>query len=618
MNSKHAIFFVFVLFFNFSYGTVPKGLSQDTAQLVRLLTLAKYKLSLNQVDSAELFLREANKILNAPNKTFTSGYRFKYLTNSFDLFVRKKQYKDALLVSERMISFKGIKPIQLAQSYYAMAFCQSKLGELSEAVSNITKALKIVESIGKEKEMANYYFFLSDIFFQLRDGKKSKLYSTKAYNLLKTSNDSTLIDHHLDVILFEILNNELDLALRHLKEAEVNIDKLKNPVYAGKMYLYLSHIYYRKEQFEVSLSNLKAVLPYIPLIKDGVENQRMKLHTEMALAQTYEALKSYKLAKYYFEKNITHAIKEMDASDIRDCYQLGSRIFDGLGEHKNALSYLKKYTLVSDSVNSLAMKRAINDTEVKYQTTLKEKALSDQRLQLATKDNEIQKRNRYLLLTLGFVFLLILSALVIYLVYRNRNQSIELSLLKAQIHPHFLFNTLNNLYALSISKSDEAPGVVMGLSNILRYILYECNTINADLQKELEIITEYIKLEKIRYSDGLEVNTYFSKNLDGYTVAPLLLLPLVENAYKHGVNKLEGDSWINIEAKVIGEKFIFKISNNKPINKNKNTTRSIYGNIGLKNIKKRLEILYPKQHRFKIMDSEDIFMVTLELKVKES
>ena len=213
---------------------------------------------------------------------------------------------------------------------------------------------------------------------------------------------------------------------------------------------------------------------------------------------------------------------------------------------------------------------------------------------------------------------MILFALIAYLIYGNRNQFIELSLLKAQIHPHFLFNTLNNLYALSMSKSDEAPGVVMGLSNILRYILYECNTINANLMKELEIITEYINLEKIRYSDRLDVNTHYGKNLEGYTIAPLLLLPLVENAYKHGVNKLEEDSWINIEAKVIGEKFIFKISNNKPMGQGNNTSKSIYGNIGLKNIKKRLEILYPKQHRFRIMDSEDIFLVTLELKVTQS
>ncbi|MBW4890978.1 histidine kinase [Mucilaginibacter sp. HMF5004] len=193
----------------------------------------------------------------------------------------------------------------------------------------------------------------------------------------------------------------------------------------------------------------------------------------------------------------------------------------------------------------------------------------------------------------------------------------ELRALKGQVHPHFLFNTLNNLYALTLNQSPKAPGVVIGLSDMLRYMLYECNADKVNLKKEVIMLQHYMDLEKIRYEDRLEMNFNIDGNLDDKMIAPLMLLPLVENAFKHGTSEMTGDTWINIDLNVTGNKLKFKVSNSKPETVAADAGKH-YGNIGIQNIKKRLELLYPSTYQLKIMDDEDVFLVMLELELTQA
>ncbi len=191
----------------------------------------------------------------------------------------------------------------------------------------------------------------------------------------------------------------------------------------------------------------------------------------------------------------------------------------------------------------------------------------------------------------------------------------ELKALKAQVHPHFLFNTLNNLYALTLNNSPKAPGVVLGLSDMLRYMLYECNADKVSLKKEVLMLQHYIGLEKIRYEDRLDLNFTINGELDDKLIAPLVLLPLVENAFKHGTSEKVGAAWINIGLEVTGNHLKFKISNSKP-DVFEGEEEKYRGNIGLQNIKQRLELLYPTTHQLKIMDEEEAFLAVLELELE--
>lgn len=191
----------------------------------------------------------------------------------------------------------------------------------------------------------------------------------------------------------------------------------------------------------------------------------------------------------------------------------------------------------------------------------------------------------------------------------------ELKLLKAQIHPHFLFNTLNNLYGLTLEKSDEAPGLVLRLSEILDYILYRCNEKYVPLSEEINTLKNYIEIEKIRYSEKLELVVKFPGSNTNFKIAPLIILPFVENAFKHGVSKFPGVASVKTTISLTDKTLLFKIENSKnPIaQKEENYSKGI----GLHNVKKRLELMYPKKYILSIRDKPETFSVNLTIELEK-
>ncbi|NRB59153.1 MAG: histidine kinase [Winogradskyella sp.] len=185
----------------------------------------------------------------------------------------------------------------------------------------------------------------------------------------------------------------------------------------------------------------------------------------------------------------------------------------------------------------------------------------------------------------------------------------ELNYLKMQIHPHFLFNTLNTLYGFALKKAEETPDMILKLSNLLDYLLYQVDKPFVSLNDEINHIEDYISLEKIRFNDTLNVSLQKSINSKHIEVAPMLLIPFVENSFKHGAIK-NGILDINISIEANTSEVIFKI-------KNSSTTEAIKMNgIGLENIKKRLELAYPNQHQLTINNTETNFTVLLILNLK--
>jgi LytS/YehU family sensor histidine kinase len=191
----------------------------------------------------------------------------------------------------------------------------------------------------------------------------------------------------------------------------------------------------------------------------------------------------------------------------------------------------------------------------------------------------------------------------------------ELKLLKAQIHPHFLFNTLNNLYGLTLEKSDEAPDLVLQLSEILDYILYRCNEKQVLLSEEINNLKNYIEIEKVRYSEKLKLKINFPPISEDFKIAPLILLPFVENAFKHGVSKSTGIAFVEIKIKIDNKILTFNIFNSKNPGTNSNDNYS--KGIGLSNVRKRLELMYPDQFELIINDENEHFSINLLLQLND-
>lgn len=188
----------------------------------------------------------------------------------------------------------------------------------------------------------------------------------------------------------------------------------------------------------------------------------------------------------------------------------------------------------------------------------------------------------------------------------------ELQLLKAQLHPHFLFNTLNNIYSFSLENSPKTPELILKLSSLLSYMLYDCKVEEVLLEKEIEVMKNYIDLEKERYGNKIEISINIDGDIKDKFIAPLLLLPFLENAFKHGTSEQLEKPWLSLDLSV--KKYTMKC---KIVNSKNNNVRLNEKGIGIQNIKKRLAFLYPNKYELKMTDEEDFFVVSLLLELKQ-
>jgi len=197
---------------------------------------------------------------------------------------------------------------------------------------------------------------------------------------------------------------------------------------------------------------------------------------------------------------------------------------------------------------------------------------------------------------------------------QKENIAAQLQLLKAQVHPHFLFNTLNNIYSYTQKVSPTGSTLVMGLSDLLRYILHEGNKPLVALDKEFKMIEDYMILEQIRYGDRLDINKEFPSDTNGLTIAPLLLLPFVENCFKHGTSQMLEQAWIRLAIDIDGNTLKMTLINAKVPVKDENKPVS---GLGISNVRKRLELLYPGKHELTIREEEDVFIVKLTVELEK-
>ena len=194
----------------------------------------------------------------------------------------------------------------------------------------------------------------------------------------------------------------------------------------------------------------------------------------------------------------------------------------------------------------------------------------------------------------------------------TQNMQSELRFLKTQINPHFLFNTLNSLYALTIKKSDAAPEIVVKLSEMMRYMLYECNERRVSLEKEVKYIQNYLDLEALRQSNLVDIDFKIKGDITNQKIAPLMFIPFLENSFKHGVNHQLSDAYVYATLEVQGNKLDFTIENSKSHNLPAILPKP-QGGIGLINVRRRLELIYPESYSIDIDDEPQAYTVHLSL-----
>lgn len=204
-------------------------------------------------------------------------------------------------------------------------------------------------------------------------------------------------------------------------------------------------------------------------------------------------------------------------------------------------------------------------------------------------------------------------------VTQNESMQSELRFLKSQINPHFLFNTLNSLYALTLKKDDKAPDIVIKLSEMMRYMLYECNEPRVPLKKEINYLRNYLDLERLRQRKGIDIQLKVNGNVSDQMIAPLMLIPFLENSFKHGVNANIKDGFVvatlNVEPKAVH--FILENSKGSQMPSQLHGNRPS-GGIGLVNVRRRLDLLYEGRYELNIRESPSTYAVHLDLELAPS
>lgn len=192
----------------------------------------------------------------------------------------------------------------------------------------------------------------------------------------------------------------------------------------------------------------------------------------------------------------------------------------------------------------------------------------------------------------------------------HQNIEFEMKFLKSQINPHFLFNALNNIYALSVIKSERTPDMILKLSDMLRFTLYDSENKKVKLGREIEYIVNFIEFQKLKLDSEPNIKVDTSNCNREMMIEPMLIIPFIENSFKHGNIGNVKSGWLQVEVKTLGPMLIFKVRNSLPsvaINKD------VVGGIGVENVRKRLEILYPGRHEFKTEVTNDTFSVSIQI-----
>lgn len=194
---------------------------------------------------------------------------------------------------------------------------------------------------------------------------------------------------------------------------------------------------------------------------------------------------------------------------------------------------------------------------------------------------------------------------------KSENLETELKFLKSQINPHFLFNALNNIYTLAYIEADEAPDLILKLSDMLRYILYDCTSQEVPIDKEINYLQNYVELQRLK-TDELDIAINIGEFATQTQIAPMLFIPFIENSFKHSKIEDTQQGWLKLNLWAEANQIHFKLANSKPT---KEFTKDKVGGIGLQNVKRRLELLYPHRHQLSIENAAEKFEVNLTIRL---
>lgn len=593
---------------------IKLNIKSDSVRFGALLKLGdSLKESINQADLALFIYKNA----------LLSARKLEYMKEEYDVLVRiAKVYEgkgDFLKANQiyqdvTRIKYLGKNKNVLGEIYINIGYNNHKLLQEKEALHYYNKALKLYLNLKNEIGVARVYKGLAVFARRSNDFNKAKDYSDKAKSIFLKYQ---LLEDYASCIYNEAFTyyqlNDYAKA-KEVTFRSIAIDKKINSEQSlnNLVTAYMSCVY-----FYVEFKQFDSAYYYLNLGKHLADS----LNTFNSHFTMYnEKLGYYYTSSERFDdaiKTYKQTIKGFNGAKngyVKHLYEEIANVFAIKNKCDSADYYRKIAMEVQDTTYANELKQNIASTEEVMR--LMEQDFANQKRVLETeKDKEkLGRINILLVLISGF---LTLGILLIVFFYRNYNLKIkkenlisQVDFLKAQLNPHFLFNSINNIYVLIDIDFKKAAAILLKFSDLLRYQLYECNVDSILLSREIQFIENFILFEKLRYENRIAVVLDIPKdNTNGLKIAPLILQPFIENAFKHVPKSIQSESFINISLRVLNKRLILKVENNY----DESESKTLPGGIGLSNVKKRLELLYKGVYKLQTEISTTKYCVSLIL-----
>ncbi|WP_417354582.1 histidine kinase [Flavobacterium sp.] len=606
------------------------------------LNTTKLNSSLKQQDSTSI----TNSYLlfgkiYAKKKEVDKG--FNYYNKAAQLAIILKDYSTLVAIYENMAVLYGetdndekqieyhFKVLKLKEKYNLSNLTASYLNiglifsdrkKYDKALSYYQKSLKELKKNKDDYTLTYNYMFLSDLYRKKKVYDSVIYYGNKALHLAKAGGYTSL---EADAYNFIGIGNKKTgnyynaIALHSksydlYKQIDNNVGIIQAANQLGDDYFTLDSV-----QKATGVVNKPTVIPSFipashynsPLLDKGL----------LCLDLAKEKIKVYGIA-----------------ADRKTNIKFYKKIYTAKGNYKKALQMQALEFTIADSIKEEQLKAKALKKEFQYAYEKKKELDSIKIAYIKTLANTKIEKEKSTKKTLYFIIAIVtLIMLLVYarLKYLQKNKELiiegqkalvekkqkeivetELDYLKAQINPHFLFNSLNTIYFKINKENKEAREALIGFSEILRYQLYECNLDTVNIEKEIKYLNDYIQLQLLRKNDSnIKCNIDITDNVINFQIAPLLLVNYVENAFKHLRNDSNQTNSINIFLDKTEDTFIFEIENDKNIRENIKDNGANDNGIGLLNVKRRLELIYPNRHTIKIEDKTTTYKVTLTIKL---
>ena len=534
-------------------------------------------------------------------------------------YVQAAQLKfETLNISLSNIIMKAAKK-GYANSFRIKGAIFNLIGNYEKAIDNNLRSIALIKESGDKQELAIAYSGLGNIYFAQGNSKKTIEYFNSALKITEElGNKQELSRAYNNLGVFYFKQSDFNLSLEYYLKALKIHEVFKDEHAIAYSYFNLGTVYFIKGVFKKGLD----VNYQWPGFKDTAIYNYSFIEKEISNRNPLEK------AAVFLNQSFILAKKTGDKRLIREVYNALAELYNKMQHYKAAFEYSNLYSLMNDTLFNEQSNKQMTEINTKYETEKKEKEIIMLNMEREIKEAEIllQRKNQQMIVISAmilFVLIFLISALV-FRNYRQRQKAnlesiekekikAELNLLKNQISPHVMFNTLNTIYFQMDEDTLTAREMVLQFADLLRYQLYECNVEFTGIEKEINYLNKFIEIQRLRKSKRCKMDFKIGDNVKDFLIAPLLLIALVENAFKYVTNDKDSDNYVSISLTKNESLMQFTIENT--FHESESYDMKTSGGIGLNNLQNRLNLIYPNRNELILIKENNIFTAKLKINV---